>query len=220
MDIGTNRGLSRPTALAREPQVGSGMPYVRRSGAIAPDVIERSIYSIRGHNVMLDVDLAALYKVKTKALVQAVKRNARPFPPDFTFRLDIGEARALRSHSVTSNGRGGRRYPPYAFTEHGVAMLSSVLRSQRAVDVNISIMRTFVRLRDILNTHKNLAAKLAALERKYDDRFRVVFEAIRELMKPASVSAQRQIGFRAGPRVTAAPRATSTGSRSTHGRTR
>jgi len=123
---------------------------------------------------MLDADLAALYRVRTKALVQAVRRNGSRFPEDFMFRLTGQEAARLRSQCVTSNvrqGRGGRRFLPYAFTEHGVAMLSSVLRSQRAIDVNIAIMRTFVRLRRISLSHEELARKLSALERKYDSQF-------------------------------------------------
>lgn len=133
----------------------------------------------------LDSDLAELYGVTTKAFNQAVKRNAKRFPADFMFQLTAEEADALRSQFVTSNkGRGGRRYAPYAFTEQGVAMLSSVLNSERAIEVNIAIMRAFVRLRELLSSHKDLARKLDELERKYDARFQIVFEAIRQLMTP------------------------------------
>lgn len=147
---------------------------------------------------MLDADLAMLYGVLTKALVQAVKRNRSRFPSDFMFQLTSEESSALRSQFVTSNlkqGRGGRRYAPYAFTEQGVAMLSSVLRSSRAIQVNIEIMRTFVCLRQILASHADLARRLKALERKYDAKFKVVFDAIRELMAPPARS-PRHMGFR------------------------
>lgn len=157
--------------------------------------IERAILLIRGHKVMLDVDLAALYEVETRVLVQAVKRNLDRFPEDFMFQLTKEEFEILRSQSVTSSQWGGRRYPPYAFTEQGVAMLSSVLRSKRAVQVNIEIMRAFVRLRRMLASHKGLARKLDALERKYDAQFKVVFDAIRQLMAPPEPK-HRRIGFR------------------------
>ncbi|HQU46095.1 MAG TPA: ORF6N domain-containing protein [Pirellulales bacterium] len=159
--------------------------------------IERAILLIRGQKVMLDRDLAELYGVPTKAFNQAVKRNAKRFPDDFMFQLTADEAAALRSQFVTlKSGRGQhRKYLPYAFTEQGVAMLSSVLNSDRAIEVNIAIMRAFVRLREILATHKDLAVKLAELERKYDDNFRVVFEAIRQLMAPPPTAKKRRIGF-------------------------
>ena len=128
---------------------------------------------------MLDADLASLYCVETKRLVEAVKRNIQRFPEDFMFQLTKEESAILRSQFATSSQWGGRRYPPYAFTEHGILMLSSVLRSQRAIEVNIQIMRTFVRLREMLASHEKLARKLAALERKYDEQFKVVFDAIR-----------------------------------------
>jgi hypothetical protein len=144
---------------------------------------------------MIDRDLAAMYGVETKALVRAVTRNLGRFPPDFMFRLTAEEHRPLRYQFGTSNsGRGGRRHLPYAFTEQGVAMLSSVLRSPRAVAVNVEIMRAFVRLRQLLMENTELSKKLAALERKYDGQFRVVFEAIRELMEPAPLP-ERRIGF-------------------------
>ncbi len=146
---------------------------------------------------MLDADLATLYEVETRTLVQAVKRNIDRFPKDFMFQLTKEEFGILRSQSVTSSQWGGRRYPPYAFTEQGVAMLSSVLRSKRAVQVNIEIMRTFVRLRRLLSTHEDLARKLEALEKKYDAQFKVVFAAIRELMAPPKPQ-QRRLSFPTG----------------------
>jgi len=142
---------------------------------------------------MLDMHLAQLYSVKTKALNQAVQRNRERFPEDFMFQLSISEIDRLRSQFVTSN-RGGRRYLPFAFTEQGVAMLSSVLRSDKAVHVNIEIMRAFVRLRRLLSSHAELAGKLAALEKKYDAQFKGVFDAIRELMRPVGKD-RRPIGF-------------------------
>jgi ORF6N domain len=159
--------------------------------------VDRTIRRVRGHNVMLDADLAALYGVETRQLVQAVTRNADRFPADFLFQLTPHEVKVLRSQIVISkSGRGGRRTRPYAFTEQGVAMLSSVLRSRRAVRVNIEIMRAFVRIRRMLESHADLARKLEALEEKYDVQFSVVFAAIRELMAPPRVSKKR-IGFRA-----------------------
>ena len=143
------------------------------------DKVESRILLIRGRKVMLDRDLAELYGVDTKVLIQAVKRNLNRFPADFMFRVTRQEVANLRSQIVTSSSWGGRRTLPYAFTEQGVAMLSSVLRSKRAVQVNIEIMRAFVRLRAVLASHADLARKLAELERKYDGQFRVVFEAIR-----------------------------------------
>jgi hypothetical protein len=158
--------------------------------------IESSILFIRGHKVMLDRDLAALYGVTTFNLNKAVKRNTDRFPEDFMFQLTAEEARTLRFQIGMSKdkGRGGRRYLPYVFTEQGVAMLSSVLRSKRAVQVNVEIMRAFVRLRRMLASNEELARKLAALERRYDAQFKVVFDAIRELMKPPE-SKKRRIGF-------------------------
>lgn len=134
---------------------------------------------------MLDENLAELYGVNTKRLLQAMKRNIERFPGDFMFQLDQEEWSVLRSQIVTSKkGRGGRRYPPYVFTEQGVAMLSSVLHSERAIAVNIEIMRAFVRLRRILTAHKNLERKLFQLEKKYDVKFKIIFDAIRILMIP------------------------------------
>lgn len=156
--------------------------------------IERSILMVRGERVMLDADLAELYGVETRALIQAVKRNAERFPPDFAFELTPEEFNALRSQIVISRW-GGRRYPPYAFTEHGTAMLSSVLRSPRAVRANIEIMRTFVRLRRMVASNAELARRLHDLEKKYDTQFKAVFDAIRALMT-TSVKPRRSIGFR------------------------
>jgi hypothetical protein len=163
------------------------------------EIIERRIYLIREQKVMLDADLAELYQVPTKVFNQAVKRNLERFPSDFMFQLTREETKILRSQIVTSNW-GGRRYLPYAFTEQGVAMLSSVLKSKRAVQVNITIMRAFVRLREILATHRDLARKLEEMEKKYDTQFRVVFEAIRQLMEPTPAGApiKRRFGFLPG----------------------
>lgn len=160
---------------------------------VSVEHIEGSILLIREEKVMLDEDLAKLYQVPTKALNQAVTRNIDHFPGDFMFRLSKDEFEILRSQTVTSKW-GGRRYPPRAFTEQGVAMLSTVLKSERAVQVNIQIMRTFVRLRQILASNKDLARKLAALERKYDKRFKVVFDALRELMTPPEKE-RKPVGF-------------------------
>jgi hypothetical protein len=156
--------------------------------------VENWILSIRGHRVMLDADLAELYGVPTKRLNEAVRRNAARFPEDFMFQLTADEAEILRSQFATSNGRGGRRYIPYAFTELGVAMLSSVLNSERAVLVNIAIMRAFVRLREMAASHKDVLLRLDEMEGKYDRQFKVVFDAIRALMEPPKIP-RRRIGF-------------------------
>lgn len=161
---------------------------------IPAERIENCIYLLRGQRVMLDDDLAMLYEVETKTLNRAVKRNLRRFPEDFMFQLSAKEFENLRYQFGTSRW-GGRRYPPYAFTEQGVAMLSSVLNSKRAIQVNIEIMRAFVRLRQMLGSNAELARKLAALEKKYDAQFRVVFDAIRELMTPPVPKKKRSIGF-------------------------
>lgn len=161
--------------------------------------IDQPILFIRGHRVMLDEHLARLYGVPTKALVQAVRRNGERFPLDFMFQMTNQEVAALRSQIVTSNaGRGGRRYAPYAFTEQGVAMLSSVLRSPRAIAINIEIMRAFVRLREMVSTNKALAQKLNELERKlatHDRAIGEIFSAIRQLMTPTQDPRPRRIGF-------------------------
>ena len=169
--------------------------------------IERSILLIRGHKVMLDRDLSYLYGVTTKALNQAVKRHKDRFPEDFMFQLTMEEARiwwteikgdALRSQIVTLKRGQHIKYRPYAFTEHGILMLSSVLNSERAIKVNIEIMRAFVRLRRILASHADLARKLETLEKKYDAQFKVVFDAIRQLMapqEPVPEPPKKRIGF-------------------------
>jgi hypothetical protein len=157
--------------------------------------IESLILIVRRHKVMLSTHLAELYQVEPRALVQAVKRNIERFPKDFMFQLSDSEFANLKSQIVISSWGGARRAAPYAFTEQGVAMLSSILRSRRAALVNIEIMRTFVRLRRILATHAELARKLAELEQKYDARFKVVFDAIHELMTPPSPSERPPIGF-------------------------
>ena len=158
--------------------------------------IETHIFLIRGQKVMVDSDLAELYRVPTKVFNQAVKRNLKRFPKDFMFRLNGKDMGILRSQIVTSSW-GGRRSSPYAFTEQGVAMLSSILNSERAVQVNIAIMRAFVRLREILTTHRDLAEKIGDLEKKYrqhDVKIDSVFDAIREMLQPP-LSPRRRIGF-------------------------
>ena len=164
---------------------------------ISSEFIERRIYLIRGQKVMLDSDLAELYDVPTHRLNEQVRRNKARFPEDFMFQLTMEETQALISQiAISKPGRGGRRKAALVFTEQGVAMLSGVLRSERAVQVNIAIMRAFVKLREILASDRGLARKLDDMEKKYDDQFRVVFEAIRELMKSDPLPPQRQIGFR------------------------
>jgi len=170
----------------------------RRKSPIRAAQIASSIVALRGHRVMLDEDLASLYGVTTKQLNQQVKRNLARFPADFMFQLAAADVARLRSQSVTSNKRGGRRTRPYAFTEQGVAMLSSVLRSKRAIEVNIEIMRAFVRLRHVLASHKELARKVADLERRYDGQFRVVSDAIKRLMTEEA-KPKRPIGFDSQP---------------------
>jgi hypothetical protein len=162
---------------------------------VPEEAIIHAIHWIRGEKVLLDQDLADLYGVDTRALVQAVKRNPDRFPDDFAIVLTPQEVAILRSQNVISRSWGGRRGSPLAFTEQGVAMLSSVLRSPRAVKINVEIIRVFVRLRRLLSTNVELAKKLEALEARYDRQFRVVFQAIRELMAPA-ISPSTQIGFR------------------------
>jgi len=164
---------------------------------IPSEVIERKIYLIRGHKVMVDRDLAKLYGVTTFNLNKAVNRNQDRFPEDFMFQLNKEEARNLIFQFGMSSW-GGVRKLPYVFTEQGVAMLSSVLRSKRAIQVNIAIMRTFVRLKAVLSTHKELARKLNELERKiekHDEDISSIFEAIRQLMAPPE-KPRRRIGFR------------------------
>jgi ORF6N domain len=174
----------------------------RRRVGVPADRIRQAILLVRGQRVMLDADLGTLYGVPTRALIQAVRRNRARFPADFMFRLIVKEVTNLRSQIVissSSRGWGGRRYAPHAFTEQGVAMLSSVLRSPCAIEVNIAIMRAFVRLRRMLLSHEALARKLDALEKKYDTQFKAVFDVIRELMSP-QVQRRPAIGFRPRPR--------------------
>jgi len=165
--------------------------------ALPPELIERRIFLIRGQKVMLSPHLAELYQVEARVLVQAVKRNSGRFPRDFMFHLSKKEFASLKSQFVISSWGGIRRATPYAFTEQGVAMLSSVLRSERAVQVNIAIMRAFVKLREILASHPQLARKLAEMEKKYDAQFKVVFDVIRQLMSP-KVLPHHRIGFTTG----------------------
>ena len=168
---------------------------MQKDVALVPsERIERSILLIRGQKVMLSTHLAELYEVETRVLNQAVKRNISRFPEDFMFQLNTSEAEQLVSQNVIPHKKYFGGSLPYAFTEQGVAMLSSVLNSERAIKVNIEIMRAFVRLRRMLATHADLARKLEALEKKYDAQFKVVFEAIRELMKPPETK-RRPIGF-------------------------
>ncbi len=168
---------------------------------IPQEVIENKILLIRGRKVMLDRELALLYGVETRALNQAVKRNINRFPEDFMFKLTNDEATALsRSQFVTLKRGQNIKYLPYVFTENGVAMLSSVLNSERAIEVNIQIMRTFTKIREILSTHKELAHKLAQLERKiekHDDEIKLIFNTIRQLMIPPETK-KKKIGFGRG----------------------
>lgn len=168
---------------------------MKRTRVIPAGIIEQRICVIRGHKVMLSVRLAGLYGVETRVLNQAVKRNSQRFPDDFMFQLSEAEAKQLVSQNVIPHLKYFGGSLPYAFTEQGVAMLSSVLKSKRAVHVNIEIMRAFVRLHEILSTHKELARKLEDLEKKYDEQFAIVFQAIRELMTPPEPPPKRRIGF-------------------------
>jgi hypothetical protein len=168
-----------------------------REGSLVPaEVIERRILLLRGYKVMLDNHLAELYEVPTFRHNEAVKRNKHRFPEDFMFRLTSEEVECLKSQfAMSKSGRGGRRTLPYVFTEQRVAMLSTVLNSERAIAVNIAIMRTFVRLRQILATHKELATRLADLERKYDQRFKAVFDVLKQLMQPPRSPRKPPLGF-------------------------
>jgi phage regulator Rha-like protein len=159
--------------------------------------VAQSIRWIRGQKVLLDSDLAELYGVETKNLNKAVKRNVERFPADFMFQLTPEEFRSLRFQFGTSKARGGLRYRPYAFTEQGIAMLSSVLNSERAIKVNIAIMRAFVKLRGVLETNRELAQKFSELEQrvgKHDEEIAAILEAIRQLMAPPEKT-RREIGF-------------------------
>jgi hypothetical protein len=217
----TNLGISQRVTTSSDQ---SGAFAAGSDALIPPERFESRIFLIRGEKVMLDADLAELYGVTTGALNQAVKRNRDRFPTDFMFQLSESEVMGLlksqcvtsklrsdfkplirkeilKSQNVISNdetGKGGRRSNPHAFTEQGVAMLSSVLRSPRAVQVNIGIMRAFVRLRQLIASHADLARKLAGLESKYDEQFKIVFDAIRELMSPVVPRRNRELGFHTG----------------------
>jgi hypothetical protein len=176
---------------------------VASTQVIPVELIERKIYLIRGCKVMLDSDLAELYQVPTKRLNEAVRRNRGRFPADFMFQLSREELENWRSQIATSNpgAKMGLRRPPYAFTEHGVAMLSSVLSSERAVELNILIIRAFVRLREYLNSHKDLARKLEDVERTQQDHgahIEEIYGYIQSLLEPAPETAKRRIGFVTG----------------------
>lgn len=161
---------------------------------IPVQLIERRIYFVRGQKIILDADLAELYGVTTGNLNKAVKRNLRRFPADFMFKLTADETKSLLFQIGRPKGRGGRQTLPHAFTEQGVAMLSTVLSSDQAIDVNIAIMRAFVHLREMVATHKDLALKLEEMEKKYDSQFQAVFTAIRELMSEPEPE-PKQVGF-------------------------
>ncbi len=172
-----------------------------KKALVAIEDIEARILNLRGQKVMLDADLAELYGVETKVLNQAVKRNTDRFPEDFMIQLTPEEFANLRSQIVTSSGatgHGGLRYRPFAFTEHGALMLGNVLKSTRAVEVSLLVVRTFVRLRELVSTHKELSGKLDELERKvssHDQAIADLIHAIRELMKPPASKKKRPIGF-------------------------
>lgn len=160
---------------------------------IPQEIIQNKIIVLRGKKVMLDKDLALLYGVETKALNQAVKRNKVRFPDDFMFQLTYQEFRDLMSQIVTTN-RGGTRIMPYVFTEHGILMLSSVLNSDRAIHVNIQIMRTFTKMREMAIGYEELRGKIAAMEKKYDKQFKIVFDALHQLLTPPE-EPKGKIGF-------------------------
>ena len=164
------------------------------SDLVPVERIEGKIYLLRGQKVMLDFDLARLYQVPTKRLNEQVKRNKKRFPPDFMFQLTIQETQRSRSQFATLNRGKNIKYFPHAFTEQGVAMLSSVLNSERAIQVNIQIMRTFTKLRQLLATHIELRRKLESLENKYDQQFKVVFDAIKALISQPEPK-KLKIGF-------------------------
>lgn len=167
--------------------------------AIPDEVVISKIYLIRNHKVMLDIDLAELYQVETGRLNEQVKRNADRFPEDFMFQLTNEEWESLRSQfAISKKGRGGRRYAPFAFSEHGVLMLSSVLNSERAIQVNIQIMRIYSKLKGMIMDHKDILLKLEKLEgkvSKHDENFKVVFDYLRELLNPKT-EPLRKIGFK------------------------
>lgn len=166
------------------------------SKLIPIETIVSKIIIVSGEKVLLDSDLAELYGVETFNLNKAVKRNIDRFPKDFMFQLSKKEWDVLKFHFGISSSHGGRRTLPFVFSEQGVAMLSSVLQSKRAVEVNIAIMRTFVKMRKLLSSHKELRIKIEAMEKKYDKNFRIVFSAIKELMEPSGKDNKKKIGFR------------------------
>jgi len=173
-----------------------GTVIITKEKSLVPiERIERSIILIRGSKVMLDSDLDVLYGVTTKRLNEQVKRNISRFPEDFMFQLTWDEYNDLRSQIATSKKRGGRRYPPYVFTEHGVVMLASVLDTEIAINASIQVVKAFLRLRQLIESNRELAKRLDELEKKYDSQFKTVFEAIRRLMIP-DAKEQRRIGFR------------------------
>jgi hypothetical protein len=182
-----------------EPQTGVNfMTKNLTKQILAPSLISQKIYFLHGLRVMLDSDLAVLYGVSTKNLNKAVKRNLNRFPCDFMFRLNYAETKNLRFQSGTSNpsAHGGRRYLPHAFTEQGIAMLSSVLRSDRAVQVNIAIMRAFLQLRTMIATHEDLRRKIDEMEKRYDSKFHAVFATLRQMLE-TPIPPKRRIGFHA-----------------------
>jgi ORF6N domain-containing protein len=201
LDKRSGKGETHPTGSPC-PQVPSSQGFrevatmAEKQSLVPAERIERAILLLRGQKVLLDQDLAQLYGVATKRLNQQVHRNQDRFPPDFRFQLTEEEDEALRLQNATSKtGRGGRRYRPYAYTEHGTLMAASVLNTPVAIRVSIEIVRAFVRLRELLATHKELARKLEELEKKYDGQFKVVFEAIRQLMAPPAEKPKGRIGF-------------------------
>jgi hypothetical protein len=168
---------------------------MKETHLIPNERIIQSIFVVRGQKIMIDSDLAELYGVETKVLNQSVKRNLDRFPKDFMFQLTAEETDFLRSQIVTSNeGRGGRRYNPMVFTEQGILMLSSVLKSERAIQVNIQIVRTFIKLREMLSNYKEVKEKIEAMEKKYDQRFKVVFDTLKQLLVEEE-KPKRKIGF-------------------------
>lgn len=176
------------------------MPKTNKIVSVSNYQIESKIFLIRGKKVMIDNDLAALYGVKTKVFNQAVKRNLKRFPNDFMFQLNKQEMEIWKTHffEVTNcdlKKRGGRRYAPLVFTEQGVAMLSSVLNSEKAIQVNIQIMRTFTKIREMVATNKELGEKMKKLEKKYDRRFKIIFDVIKRLLPDKEENSKRKIGF-------------------------
>ena len=189
-----NCGINRAEFEVDLPRIGLKFAIQRRMSELTAKQLGERIYIIRGRRVMLDSDLAELYSVETKNLNKAVQRNLDRFPDDFMFKVTSDEMQNLRFQFGTSSlSYGGRRTQPYVFTQEGVAMLSGVLRSGRAIQANIAIMRTFVRLREILETNKDLALKLEKLESRYDHQFKAIFDAIRQLMAVGSPITQKKI---------------------------